>query len=412
MNASIASGGPEDFSDVIEGLKQFIHSEIVRRHQDHESLLENAHAMFSEDGMYVPQVLELMREVRMAASEAGYYNMFVPTALGGEGLGASAFYSVWEAVFRECGTRYWLGTQAIAHWTRGPSGILAGLDAGPDDPRFPGLLSGERTMCFGMSEPDAGSDPWMMRTRAVPHGDGWRISGVKQWVSHSPYADLAVIFAVSDPDAARQRTGGITAFLVSTESPGFSVDSVIRLFGHAGSDEGIINLDEVYAGPEDIIGEPGEGMKVALQGVSTGRLYNAAKAVGLARWGLEQALDYAQERHTFGTALAERQGVTFPLAEAAMEIHAAHLLGLNCAGLLDDGKPALKEVAMTKAYSVEAALRALDRAIQVHGAMGLTNELGLAEAWQQMRIVCIADGSAEILRRQIANRLLKGDRAL
>ncbi len=147
----------------------------------------------------------------------------------------------------------------------------------------------------------------------------------------------------------------------------------------------------------------------ALYGVSLGRIYNSARAVGYGRWAIEQALDYAQTRHAFGSAIADYQGVSFPLAESATELHAAHLMGLNVAQLLDAGLPAVKELSMTKAYSVQIGFRAVDRAIQTHGAMGLTNELGLTEAWHSLRIVNIADGTNEILNRTIAQRLLKGD---
>jgi acyl-CoA dehydrogenase len=121
------------------------------------------------------------------------------------------------------------------------------------------------------------------------------------------------------------------------------------------------------------------------------------------------ALEYTKLRETFGKTISEYQGVTFPLAESATELHAAHLMGLNATGLLDQGEAAIKELSMTKKYSVEHGLKALDRAMQAHGAMGLTNELGLSEAWQSLRIINIADGSNEILNRTIVQRLLKGD---
>ncbi|MGE3464715.1 MAG: acyl-CoA dehydrogenase family protein, partial [Pseudomonadales bacterium] len=132
-------------------------------------------------------------------------------------------------------------------------------------------------------------------------------------------------------------------------------------------------------------------------------------SVGYGRWAVEKALDYAATREAFGAPIAANQGVTFPLAESATELHAAHLLGLNAATLLDRGEPAIKELSMTKAYSVQVGFRAVDRAIQTHGAMGFTNELGLTEAWHALRIVNVADGTNEILNRTIAQRLLKGD---
>jgi acyl-CoA dehydrogenase len=153
-------------------------------------------------------------------------------------------------------------------------------------------------------------------------------------------------------------------------------------------------------------------MRLGLSGVGAGRLFNAAKAVGLARWGIELAVDHAAQRVTFGRPLIENQAISFRLAEAATQVRAAHLLGLDCARRQDRGEPTVREAAMAKAFATEAGCRALDTAIQVTGGIGLTSELGLAEAWQELRIVLIADGSAEMMRRIIARRLTKGDVAL
>jgi acyl-CoA dehydrogenase len=155
-----------------------------------------------------------------------------------------------------------------------------------------------------------------------------------------------------------------------------------------------------------------EGLVFGLSGTAVGRLYNAAKSVGLSRWALEQALDYAASRRTFGSAVLDYQGVSFPLATCAMEVHAAHLMGVNAARVIDAGLPGTLEVAMAKAYSTEMAGRAIDQAVQALGGMGLTNELHLTQAWQELRAVRIADGSAEILRRLIVGRLRKGERDL
>ena len=154
------------------------------------------------------------------------------------------------------------------------------------------------------------------------------------------------------------------------------------------------------------------GFRAALYGVSLGRVYNSARAVGYGRWALELALDYAQKREAFGSTISEFQGVSFPLAKAATELHAAHLMGLNATQLLDDGERAVKELSMTKAYSVQVGLAAVDRAIQTHGGIGFTNELGLTQALQALRIVNVADGTNEILYRTIAQRLFAGDTEL
>ncbi len=264
-------------------------------------------------------------------------------------------------------------------------------------------------MCFGLSEPNAGSDASMIRTRAQRDGDGWRITGRKIWTSNAPIADYCIVFAVTDTERAQRKQGGISAFIVPTDAPGFAVDRVIRLFGHIGGDEAELSLEDVHVEPWQLVGELHQGFAAALYGVSLGRIYNSARSVGYGRWAIETALDYAAAREAFGQPIAANQGVTFPLAESATELHAAHLMGLNAATLLDRGGAAVKELSMTKAYSVQVGFRAVDRAMQTHGAMGFTNELGLTAAWHSLRIVNVADGTNEILNRTIVQRMLKGD---
>jgi len=273
----------------------------------------------------------------------------------------------------------------------------------------PGLLSGDTTMCFALSEPEAGTDAAMLKTRAVPEGDGWRLSGTKIWITNSPHADVAVVFAITDPERAGARKGGISAFLVPTKSKGFSLDRTIKMWGHAGTDEALLRFDNIRVEPWQLIGELHNGFKLALLGVGLGRMYNSARGVGYGRWALDQAVEYAKVRKAFGKPIADYQGVMFPLAESAMELHGAHLMALNVAQLLDRGLPAVKELSMTKAYAAQAGKRALDRVIQVHGAMGFTNEMYLTDAYASMARINVADGTWEILRNTVGKQLLKGD---
>lgn len=404
---------PAETRQILDGLEAFLRSEVIAVHDKHAELLDNPRNRYGEDGAHVEEVETLRRQVRMAAAEAGYYTMVVPESVGGAGEGAITAYAAWELIYRLCGPRYWLSHESLAHWATGPSFVFDLAGEQIRSTVLPRLLSGEQTMCFMMSEPGAGSDAWAMRTRAVATDDGrWRITGVKQWTTNGPYADYGLVFAVTDPEAVATRRGGISAFLVPTDAPGFKLDSVITLYGHVGGNHGILSLDEVEVGPEQLIGELGAGIGLGLGGIALGRLYNSAKSVGLARWALEQAVDYAATRKTFGTALIDHQGIAFPLAECAIDIHAAHVLGLDTASRVDAGESVLKEAAMTKVFSTEMATKVIDRVMQVHGGMGITSETYFAEAWQAVRTVQIADGSAEILRRLIAGRLAKGDREL
>lgn len=407
--SAIATPLPDDVVAVRDGLLAFAEQEVLPRHREHKALFENPRALYDEDGRFSPALNELISEVRQASAEAGFYQMCVPEALGGGGLGHLAYYAAWEALFHRCGPQNWLMLYALAHWAFGPSRLLEQVTEEAQARIMPGLLNGSQSMCFGLSEPNAGSDASMIRTKAEKEGDGWRINGRKIWTTNAPVADYCVVFAVTDNELASAKKGGITAFIVPTDSPGFSVQRIIKLFGHIGGDEAELAFDDLHVEPWQIVGEMNKGFAAALYGVSLGRIYNSARAVGYGRWALELALDYAQTREAFGAAIANYQGVSFPLAEAATELHAAHLMGLNAATLLDQGAPAVKELSMAKAYSVQVGYKAVDQAMQTHGAMGFTNEVGLTEAWHALRIVNVADGTNEILNRTIAQRLLKGD---
>ncbi len=373
------------------------------------ALLEDARNLFGADGAYSPDARALIRAVRSASAAAGFYAMCSPTSLGGGGLGHLAYYVAWEAIYRRLGGHAVLTPWVIAHWAFGPSPVLTQMTDEARKRCLAGMMTGETSMCFGLSEPGAGSDASMIKTRAVKHGEGWRITGRKLWTTNAPTAEWCIVFAVTDAAKAERKAGGISAFIVPTDAPGFHVESVVKLFGHPGGHEGALVLEDVAVEPWQLVGTLDDGFKVALYGVSLGRVYNSARAVGQGRWALELALDYAKQREAFGAKIADYQGVSFPLAQSATELHAAHLMGLNAAMLLDRGERAVKELSKAKSFAVQVGFRAVDRAIQTHGGMGLTNEVGLVHAWQDLRIVNIADGTNEILAKTIAQRLLAGD---
>lgn len=266
-----------------------------------------------------------------------------------------------------------------------------------------------KTACFCLSEPDAGSDVYAMKTVAERDGDGWVLSGTKQWSTNSPYADYAMVFAVTDKDLASRRQGGITGFFVDTRSAGFAVPSVIPLMGHLGFDIGTVTLDRVRVRDDHRLGPVGQGLSVALGGVSVGRLAMAGLCTGLAQWALSQATEYARLRKTFGRPIAEHQAVQFMLAACAMDIYAARSMMQNCAWRIDQGLPSAMHVSLVKAFGTEMLGRVIDRCMEVHGAMGLTNELRLEAAYRFARILRIPDGTSEIQRRTVAGRLLAGE---
>jgi acyl-CoA dehydrogenase len=335
--------------------------------------------------------------------------MCTPEEIGGGGFGYLAYFAAWEEIFRTCGMKYWLSHTIISHWAKGPSPVLREVTRQAARDVIPGLLAGETTLCFALSEPEAGSDAAMIKTRAEPDGDGWRLTGSKIWISNACHADYAIVFAVTEPELAARRKGGISAFLVPTRSKGFVIESLIKMWGHPGTEECLLRFDNVRIEPHQLVGKLHHGFDIAMLGVGFGRMYNSARAVGFSKWALEQAFDYVKVRKSFGKPIAEYQGVTFPLAQSAMEVHAAHLVALNAALLLDQGERAHKELSMCKAYAVQVGKAALDRVMQVHGAMGFTNEMCFTDAYMSMRKVNVADGTNEILANVIAKRMLAGD---
>ncbi len=399
--SAIAAEMPEEVEVAREGILRFAEREVLTRHQKYSDFFEDPRKLYDENGRFSADLVTLISEVRGLSAEAGFYGMCVPEALGGGGLGHLAYYAAWEALFHRCGPKNWLMLYALAHWAFGPSKLLEQMSEEAKTAFLPALMDGTKSMCFGLTEPNAGSDASMLATKAVKSGEGWRLSGRKIWTTNAPIADYCIIFAKTE--------SGITAFLVPTNSEGFKIQRVIRLFGHIGGDEAEIALDEVFVEPWQIVGDLGKGFAAALYGVSLGRIYNSARAVGYGRWAIELALNYAKIRTAFGQPISAYQGVSFPIADAATELHAAHLMGINASMLLDNGALAVKELSMTKAFSVQKGLSAVDCAMQTHGAMGFTNELGLTEAWQALRVVNVADGTNEILKRTIAQRLQKGD---
>jgi acyl-CoA dehydrogenase len=403
----MTGGEKGEIDSVLEGLSDFVRSVVVPLENANAELLDNPRTCYDERGAKSPEVRALLKEVRTRAAEAGFYSMFVPESAGGAGCGRELLYRSWEHLYATCGPARPLPYVTVAHWSYGPSALCAHLSPELASGMLDDLMSGRITTCFGMSEPDAGSDAWAMRTTAKDTDSGWVISGVKQWITNAPTADWVFVFAVTDEELRRQRRGGVSCFLIPIDTPGVAVDSVIKLFGHVGGDEGIISFDNVEVPRSALVGELHRGFALAMLGVSTGRLYNAGRCVGLARWALDRASEYADQRSTFGSPISSYQGISFQLADCAVDIYAGDVMARDCARRFDCGERADHELSMVKLYTTEMCTRVYDRCMQVHGGMGLTSEMRLFDGWQQARIVRIADGSAEIMRRNIAKGLAK-----
>jgi len=393
-----------------EAVLRFVEREVLPLQQRHHHLLGSERTLFDASGRYVPEALALRQQVRKRSAELGFYTLFGDEKLGGGGQGAQVMAHVQEVLNHRVGPAQPLVQTVVlpSPFTNGLSPVLRHLKPDIFAHYRDGIASGDKTLCFALSEPDAGSDAFGMKTRAVRDGDEWVLTGTKQWITNSPYADYAMVFALTDPEAAARHKGGVTGFFVDTRAPGFSVPRIINTMGHLGGDTGVIVLDGVRVRDDHRLGEVGRGLAVAMDGVNAGRMGMAASCLGLALWALDQAVEYAKVRKTFGVPIAEHQAIQLMLADSAMDIYAAKTMIQNCAWRIDNGQSATAQVSMVKAFSTEMLGRVMDRSIQIHGGMGLTNELRLEEGYRFARVMRIPDGTGEIQRRTIARQLLTG----
>jgi butyryl-CoA dehydrogenase len=264
------------------------------------------------------------------------------------------------------------------------------------------LVKGEMLACFCLTEPSAGSDAAAIRTRARRDGNHWVLEGTKQFITNGSTAGVAVVFAVSDPAKGKK---GITAFLVPRDTPGFKVARLEKKLGLRASDTAQLVFENCRLTPDLMLGQEGEGYRIALGNLEGGRIGIAAQAIGLARAAFEAALAYAKERETFGTAIVNHQAVQFRLADMATRIEAARALTLRAAALRDAKQPCLKEAAMAKLFASEMAEQVCSDALQIHGGYGYLADFAVERIYRDVRICKIYEGTSDIQRLVIGRAL-------
>ncbi|MDO7835495.1 acyl-CoA dehydrogenase family protein [Sphingobium sp. HBC34] len=282
------------------------------------------------------------------------------------------------------------------------SGLLKdGSDA--QKARFLPYLIGGRTIgAFALTEADAGSDAAAIRTRAIRVDGGWRISGAKQFITSGKIAGLAMIIALTDPDAGKK---GLSAFIVPTDRPGYAVDKVEHKMGQGASDTCALRFDDMFVEDDLLIGQPGQGYAIALANLETGRIGIAAQCVGMAQAALEIAVAYAKDRRSFGKAIIDHQAVGFRLADLATRLEAARQLVLHAARTKDAGAPCLAQASMAKLFASEAAEAIVSGAMQTLGGYGYLEEYGVAKIYRDVRVCQIYEGTSDIQRMVIARSL-------
>ncbi|MGL1834015.1 acyl-CoA dehydrogenase [Rhodocyclaceae bacterium SMB388] len=339
------------------------------------------------------------REALTELAGLGAMGMVVPEEWGGAGMDYMSLVLALEEIAAGDGAT----STIVSVQNSLPCGIINrfGSDA-QKDRWLRRLASGEALGCFCLTEPHVGSDASAIRTSAVRDGDQWVLNGVKQFITTGKYADVAIVFAVTDKAAGKK---GISCFLVPADSPGYQVGRIEEKMGQKASDTTQILFEDCRVPADALVGEAGQGYKIALSNLEAGRIGIAAQCLGMARAALEAAIKYAHERESFGKPIFEHQAVNFRLADMATQLEAARQLVWHAASLKDAGRPCLKEASMAKLFASEMAERVCSDAIQVHGGYGYVSDFPVERIYRDVRVCQIYEGASDIQRLVIGRSL-------
>ena len=338
-------------------------------------------------------------------AEQGYLGAIVPREYGGAGLDYFTYGLIVEEVGRgDSAMRTVISVQtslvcsAILRW-------------GTEEQKqryLPKLCSGEWLGCFGLTEPDTGSDAANQKTRATRNGDGWTINGAKMWISMGNHASLALIFAQTDPELGHK---GIACFLVETDQDGYQPQAIHHKMGLRGSDTAEIGLSDVHVDADGMLGEIGDGFKVAMTSLDSGRYSVAAGCVGICQGCVEHSVAYSKEREQFGRPIASFQLVQAMIADMILQTDAARMLVWRAGYLKDSGKPNTTETSIAKLYATEAAVECANTAIQVHGGSGYVDDHPVERYFRDVRVTTLYEGTSQI-QKLIIGRAATGINAL
>ncbi len=372
---------------IVETTRAFVETELM----PHELEVERSGVLRDE----------LRLELQGKAIAAGLYAANMPEEVGGAGLDTLS----WLLYEKELGK-----TSYALHWNTvcRPSNILMACEGEQRDRYLLPAVRGARHDCQALTEPGAGSDLRGMKTFARADGDDFILNGTKHFISHADVADFAIVWvATGEEETTRGKRALITAFLVDKGTPGFTVREGYRNVSHRGYPNSILEFDDCRLPASQILGELHKGFEVAGQWLGATRLQVASTSLGRAERALDLATAYAAERRQFGQQIGKFQGVSFKLADMAMELKAAELLTREAAWKYDQGTVTDGDMAMAKLKATEALAMIADEAIQIHGGMGLMDELPLERIWRDARVERIWEGTSEIQRHIISREMLR-----
>jgi alkylation response protein AidB-like acyl-CoA dehydrogenase len=343
--------------------------------------------------------VDLVRRI----AEQGYLGAIIPREYGGAGLDYLTYGLIVEEVGRGDSA---MRTVVSVQTSLVCSSILRWGTEEQKQTYLPKLCSGEWLGCFGLTEPDTGSDAANQRTRARREGDKWILSGSKMWISMGNHAKVALVFAQTDPELKHR---GLACFLVDTDQPGFQPTEIHGKMGLHGSDTAAISLDDVEA--TEMLGEVGDGFKVAMSALDSGRYSVAAGCVGICQGCVDESVAYATERRQFDRPIASFQLVQAMLAEMRVKTDAARMLVWRAGWLKDTGMPNTTETSIAKLYATEAAVECANTAIQVHGGAGYVDDHPVERWFRDVRVTTLYEGTSQI-QKLIIGRSLTGINAL
>jgi butyryl-CoA dehydrogenase len=329
----------------------------------------------------------------------GCYGVAVPTGYDGAGLDYLALAVILEEIAAGDGA-----TSTIVSVNNCPvcSILMAWATEAQKEQWLKPLARGEMLGAFCLTEPHVGSEAGGLRTSAVRDGADYVLNGVKQFITSGKNGDLAIVMAVTDKAAGKK---GISAFLVPTTTPGYSAARLEEKLGQHASDTAQVLFENCRVPAENLLGEEGQGLKIALSGLEGGRIGIGAQAIGMARAAFDAALGYAKERVAFGKPIFEHQALQFRLAEMATKIEVARQMVHHAAALKDAGRPCLKEAAMGKLFASEMAERVCSEAIQIHGGYGYVADFPVERIYRDVRVCQIYEGTSDVQKMLIARAL-------
>jgi alkylation response protein AidB-like acyl-CoA dehydrogenase len=338
-------------------------------------------------------------------ADQGYLGAIVPQQYGGAGLDYVTYAVVVEEIGRHDSA---MRTVISVQTSLVCSSILRWASEEQKQHHLPKLCSGEWLGCFGLTEPDTGSDAANQKTRARKTDSGWVLNGNKMWISLGNHAKVAMIFAQTDPEKKHR---GLACFLVPTDTPGFSTQEIHGKMGLHGSDTASIALDDVEVPDDAMMGEIGDGFKIAMSALDSGRYSVAAGCVGVCQGSLDHSVAYAKEREQFGRPIASFQLVQAMIAEMRVQTDAARLLVYRAGFLKDNGRPSTTETSIAKLYATEAAQNCSHLAIQVHGGSGYVDDHPVERYFRDVRVTTLYEGTSQI-QKLIIGRAETGINAL